>query len=95
MSKVKEEVEKKYRRYLSLSTRALKKARKCIVDKHKQDALALLNMAQDYINDAQYFWKNKKKLESIAALAYAHGWIDAASKLGFIDVNDDELFVLR
>ena len=89
-----QDLKQKYSKYLKLSQNAMRKARKSIVSKYKKEANMLLDMAQDYINDAQYFWHHDKKIEAVAALAYAHGWIDAASKLKFIDVKDNKLFVL-
>ena len=93
MQEIVENLKKKYSKYLRISQLALEKAKKNIV-KNKNSALALLDMAERYIKDAEFFWEHGKYVEAIAAVAYAHGWIDAASKLRLIKVKDDSLFVL-
>ena len=53
-------------------------------------------MAQRYFDDANYFYKAKKDyVTAFGALNYAHGWIDSGAHLGFFDVDDDQLFVLK
>ena len=55
----------------------------------------LLQMAENYFSDAQYFEQEGKMLTALAAYSYAHAWIDAGVRLGLLDgKGDDKLFVL-
>jgi len=62
------------------------------VDKSSRD---FLDMAERYFKDAKYFIEKGDKLTAFAALNYAHGWLDAGSRLGLFDVKDGNLFVLK
>ena len=83
--------------YFDVGNRAIKKVK--IAAKTKKDkAIAedFLDMAKRYYKDAQYFYKNKDYVTAFAALNYAHGWLDAGSRSGLFDVdNDSKLFVIR
>ena len=86
--------EEKLKKYFSLTEKALKKAK--ISSHHKTEGEKLLSMAKRYFDDARYFYKEKKDLvTAFAALNYAHGWLDAGAHLGYFDVSDDQLFVLK
>ncbi len=55
----------------------------------------LLEMAEAYFLDAQYFEREGKMLTALAAYSYAHAWIDAGVRLGLLDgKGDGRLFVL-
>ncbi len=55
----------------------------------------LLEMAESYFMDAQYFEQAEKPLTALAAYSYAHAWLDAGVRLGILDgKGDDKLFVL-
>lgn len=82
-------------KYFAVSRSALSVASKSINKNYKSEASTILDMAGRYISDADFFFKNDDFVNSFAALAYAHGWIDTGSKLGFFDVRDDKLFVLK
>ena len=91
----KEVSEKRIKRYMDITKKALIKAKKSINKKRKKEAEVLYDMAERYYNDAIYF-KNKDMLvTAFAAINYAHGWLDSGSKLGLFKVNDDKLFVVK
>ncbi|MCR4335033.1 MAG: DUF357 domain-containing protein [archaeon] len=91
MNNEKENIEEKVSKYRELTKKALKKVG--IIDNEKGNEL--LEMARDYFNDAQHFEKEGKLFTALAAYSYAHAWIDAGVRLGFLDgKNDDQLFVL-
>jgi uncharacterized protein len=51
-------------------------------------------MAERYISDAQFFEQNGDLLRALAALSYAHGWLDCGARLRFYHVTDDRLFTV-
>lgn len=49
-----------------------------------------LTMARAYLSDARHF-KEKGDLErALAAVSYAHGWLDAGVRLGLLDGGGDD-----
>lgn len=82
-------------KYFSITKKAIEEARKKIVSERKKDALAVLDMASRYLQDAEYFRKQGNYVNAFAAVNYAHGWLDAGSKLGLFDVSDSSLFVVK
>mgnify|MGYP001603826229 CR=1 FL=1 len=85
----------KLNKHLDISKRAFDKAKSAISSNHKSDAQIILDMAQRYISDAEFFQKKGNFINAFAALNYAHGWLDTGSKLGIFDVDDNELFVIK
>jgi hypothetical protein len=84
-------------KYLDITDRARKKATP-LVDKDSSDGEKLemmLRMADDYSSDARHFLEIGDHVRAFGAINYAHGWIDAGVKLGFLDGHgDDVLFTL-
>ena len=71
----------------------LEKTGKCLDTLTVKDkrADALVKFAQDYYNDALHY-KEKNDLETaLEAVAYAHGFIDAAVLLGLVEIPDYHL----
>lgn len=64
---------------------ALKIAEKRMTkDKEKvEKAKEFLLMAKSYLDDSMYFFKLKDNIRAIAAIYYAHAWLDAGVRLGF------------
>ena len=88
----------KLKKYFDLTGKALDVAKKAIktIDKEKKkEALAVIDMARRYYDDAKYFENKRHYVNAFAALNYAHGWLDCGSKLGLFKVKDSKLFVLR
>ena len=84
-------------KYLNITNRARIKATP-LVDKDSSDGKKLelmLKMADDYSSDARHFLETGDHIRAFGAINYAHAWIDAGVKLGFLDGHgDDVLFTL-
>ncbi len=64
-------------------------------NKEKEMVENMLEMADNYISDANHFFQIKDYVRSYGAINYAHAWIDACVKLGLMDGHDDDvLFTL-
>ena len=99
----KEVTEEKINKYMDLTKKALRKAKKSMDKKDfknlpakaKKEAEIIYDMAERYYHDASYF-KNKKMLvTAFGAINYAHGWLDSGSRLGLFKVKDSRLFVIK
>ena len=89
--------EEVYSRYLDLTRRALAKAKiaHSEASKERSQAEDFLDMAQRYFSDAQHFHKKGMVAEALAAVSYAHAWLDAGARIGLFDVGgDSELFTV-
>ena len=54
-----------------------------------------LAMARAYHEDAKHFRDGGELDKALAAVNYAHGWLDAGARVGLFDVSgDDRLFTL-
>ena len=49
-----------------------------------------LGMARAYLHDAEHFLADGDAERALAAVSYAHGWLDAGVRLGLLDGGDDE-----
>lgn len=49
-----------------------------------------LGMARSYLSDAEHFRAKGDLARALAAVSYAHGWIDAGVRLGLLDGGNDE-----
>lgn len=81
-------------KYFDVTKRAIEKVK--IVDLKKEidfklNAEDFFNMAKCYFNDAKHFEKEGKVVLAYGALNYAHGWLDAGARLGFFDVDHDNV----
>ena len=50
-----------------------------------------LQMARAYLADAESFRAKGDLERALAAVSYAHGWIDAGVRLGLLDGGDDDV----
>ena len=56
---------------------------------------AMMRMADDYASEAQHFLTSGDLVRAFGAINYAHAWIDAGVKIGWLDGHgDDVLFTL-
>lgn len=81
--------------YFDLTGRAIKMAKESgnrteLIDERDD----FLDMIDRYYRDALHFEKNGDIVNAFAALSYAHGWLDAAARLGIFDVHDNKLFTV-
>lgn len=87
--------EQKLNKYLSLTSRALKKVKikKNLNKKEKAQAQDFLEMAKNYFSDANYFKQKGDWITSFAAVTYAHAFLDAGARLKlFSTKGDNQLF---
>ena len=84
-------------RYRQLTEAALQKV-SIKADQGSQDfarAKDFVEMAENYLGDGKHFEKQGKTAMALAAYSYAHAWLDAGVKAGFLDgKNDSRLFTL-
>lgn len=85
-------VEQKLQKYFELTSKALKKVK--IVEKHRKEAEDFLDLAQRYFDDAKYFEKKKDLVSAYGAVVYAHAFLDIGARIGFFDIDDNELFMV-
>ena len=79
-------------KYRDLTKEALEKARENINKENEEMALSFLEMAESYYKDSFYFEDKGDLARCLAALAYAHGWLDAGARIGLFKVKDNRLF---
>lgn len=55
----------------------------------------MLRMCDDYRKDADHFLEIGDLVRAFGAVYYAHAWVDAGVRIGWLDGHgDDELFTL-
>ena len=83
--------------YLDITHRARSKATPLVEPSSAEGAhlAAMLRMADDYASDAKHFLDTGDLVRAFGAINYAHAWIDAGVKIGWLDGHgDDVLFTL-
>lgn len=89
------EINKKLEKYLKITEKAIKKVKLSKNPNVKEDAAKeILEMAKRYYKDALYFKEKGDLLNALAAVSYAHGWLDVAAYIGLFDVKDSKLFTV-
>ena len=79
-------------KYLRLTAEALARVKPSVPGRSFLHGAAQdhLTMARAYLADAQHF-KEKGDLErALAAVSYAHGWLDAGVRMGLLDGGEDD-----
>ena len=88
---------KRVNSYLDITRRARAKATP-LVDAESPEGkhlATMMRMADDYASDAQHFLTSGDLVRAFGAINYAHAWIDAGVKIGWLDGHgDDVLFTL-
>lgn len=79
-------------RYFALTEKALKVVRaapphRSFLHTGAQDMIA---MARNYVQDARHFQQEGDLPRALAAVSYAHAWLDAGVRLGLLDGGDDD-----
>jgi len=90
-------LEKLVKKYHSLTEKALGRVsiKKGLSVPEQEKAMQLLEMAKNYFSDAKHFEREGRLETALAAFSYAHAWLDAGVRLGFLDgKKDDKLFTL-
>jgi len=75
----------KIERYFDLTERGLIKAKKNIIRGKEGEGEEIIGMVENYVSDARHFEGKGDWVNAFAALAYAHGWLDAGVRLGVFD----------
>ena len=57
-------------------------------------AAEILDMARRYVSDSAYLHERGDTSRALAALAYAHGWLDAGARMKLFHVTDSRLFTV-
>jgi hypothetical protein len=80
-------------KYLALTDEALKRVRPATPARSFLAGASedFLTMARAYLSDARHFEKNGDRERALAAVSYAHGWLDAGVRLGLLDGGDDDV----
>ena len=84
-------------RYLNLTQAARSKATPLHPDDSEEGKRLeiMMQMADSYASDAQWFVEQGDLVRAFGAINYAHAWIDCAVKIGLMDGHgDDVMFTL-
>ena len=85
--------DKRLDKYFDITGRALEKVKQADKDSEREkEAKDFLDMAERYYSDAKHFREQGNYVLSLAAINYAHAWLDAGARIGLFKVNDSELF---
>ena len=85
----------KIEKYKTLTSSAIKIAKKSIIRGKESEAKEIISMVSNYLSDTDYFEEKKDFVNAFAAINYAHGWLDAGARLGVFDVKDNKLFTIK
>lgn len=89
------DINKKLEKYLKITEKAIKKVKISKSQKINDNAAKeILEMAKRYYEDALYFKEKGDLINALAAVSYAHGWLDTAAYIGLFDVKDSKLFTV-
>ncbi|MCL4324439.1 MAG: DUF357 domain-containing protein [Candidatus Thermoplasmatota archaeon] len=86
------ELESRLAKYLDLTSKALAKIQAVPPTRSflKGGADDMLQMARSYFDDALHFQKEGDLPRALAAVSYAHGWLDAGVRLGLLYGGEDD-----
>ena len=85
-------LKKKINKYRAITTEALVMAKENIAD--KESAKEIIEMVEAYLSDSKHFEDQGEPLNALAALSYAHGWLDCGARLKVFSVTDNRLFTV-
>ncbi|MBD3209433.1 DUF357 domain-containing protein [Candidatus Woesearchaeota archaeon] len=88
-----EVTEEKLQKYFSITKEALDAAT-AAEKTNEEQAADFLDMASRYYADANHFKEQGDHVLALAALNYAHGWLDAGARIGLFKVKDSRLFTV-
>ncbi len=89
-----ESVEEKVRRYIRLTEEALERVEIAAPEGHmRRVAEDFLDVARRYLSDARWFAEKGDFATALAAVSYAHAWIDAGVRMGVLKGEGSRLFM--
>jgi len=79
-------------KYLRLTREALARVVPAVPERSflRGASTDFLAMARAYLADAEHFRASGDPDRALAAVSYAHGWLDAGVRLGVLDGGNDE-----
>ena len=79
-------------KYLHLTTEALARVKPTPPPRSFLVTAAedFVSMARAYLDDARHFRAQGDAERALAAVSYAHGWLDAGVRLGLLEGGSDE-----
>lgn len=85
--------DKRLDKYFDITERALAKVKEGEKDSERvKEAADFLDMSERYVSDAKHFREQGNYVLALAAINYAHAWLDAGVRIGLFKVKDNELF---
>jgi len=81
-------------KYFAITQEALAVARAAMIPQRHAAALEAIDMVERYVADAVHFREQGEWVLALAALSYAHGWLDCGARTGLFDVHDSRLFTV-
>ena len=75
---------KRLEKYIEITKKTLESAKK--IKRTSDKAAQILDTAKRYYEDALFFLKKEKLVDSFACINYAQGWLDAGIKTGILKV---------
>ena len=83
----------KIRKYLRITEEAMGAVK---IKGGSSTAKEILDMATRCFSDAQHYFKKGDYVTAFASVNYAHGWLDAGARAGFLEVTGKkELFAME
>lgn len=90
-----DELKVRVERYEAITGEALKQVQIIANKGTKEYELAekFIKIAQDYYSDAKFYANKGDNITALAAFSYAHAWLDAGIKAGFLKGENKRLFM--
>ncbi|MBI2664561.1 DUF357 domain-containing protein [Candidatus Woesearchaeota archaeon] len=86
------QINEKLDKYFAMTEKAISLVK---IAKPNKDADDVLAMAKNYFSDARHFREKGDLLTALAAVSYAHAWLDAGARLRLFEVDaGSNLFVV-
>ena len=87
----------KARHYMDITERALMEVKVVPPEGTEmwKTAKRLLDMASRYFSDARYFLEKGDCLTALAAVSYAHAWLDVGVLLGLLKGENPKIFMVE
>ena len=82
---VEEQINKKLDKYFQMTEKALTLVQ--ITSANQEQAEDFLSMTKNYLSDAKHFREKGDLLTALAAVSYAHAWLDAGARIGLFKVD--------
>ncbi|MEM4663288.1 MAG: DUF357 domain-containing protein [Candidatus Diapherotrites archaeon] len=90
-----EELKLRTEKYEKLTKEALEKVKINAKKGTKEYELAeqFIEIAKAYFSDAKYYSEKGDNITALAAFSYAHAWLDAGVRTGFLKGENGRLFM--